>query len=183
MINHKSLRTWGSSPTVGSSNNTSLGELMNARPRRSRRRMPPERLVTRSLARSVSCAVSSALEIAVFRCARGTRQSAAHRARFYRAVCWSSMLSCCGHTPKTERAERLCVAMSKSSTEIDPPFSPVCPVIIRIKVVFPAPFGPSSPRQVPGITSRDKSFTATNSPKRLVACRIDSAGDDGTCSG
>jgi hypothetical protein len=183
MINHKSLRTCGSKPTVGSSSNTNLGELMNARPRRSRRRIPPERLVTRSLARSVSCAVSNARATAAFRSARGTRHNAAQSERFSRAVCWSSMLSCCGHTPNRKRASRVCVATSKSSTEIDPPFKPVCPVIIRIKVVFPAPFGPNSPRQVPGCTSSDKSLTATKSPNRLVTLRIVSAGDDGTCSG
>ncbi len=45
------------------------------------------------------------------------------------------------------------------------------PVNICIVVVFPAPFGPSSPSTSPRFSSRAMSFTATWVPKRRVSPR------------
>src|SRR5262245_63862418 len=42
---------------------------------------------------------------------------------------------------------------------------------MRSAVVWPAPFGPRSPKQTPGGTSRSRSQTATRAPKRLVTPR------------
>src|SRR5262245_4881396 len=39
---------------------------------------------------------------------------------------------------------------------------------IRIDVVLPAPLGPSRPKMSPSGTSKERSFTATNSPNRFV---------------
>src|SRR5687768_16135891 len=50
--------------------------------------------------------------------------------------------------------------------------------IIRIVVVFPAPFGPSRPYTTPCGTLRFRSRTATCSSKRLVTFRISTASLD-----
>src|SRR5215475_8281133 len=42
---------------------------------------------------------------------------------------------------------------------------------MRSAVVLPAPFGPRSPKQTPGGTSRSRSRTATRAPKRFVTPR------------
>ena len=41
------------------------------------------------------------------------------------------------------------------------------PVIMRISVVFPAPFGPKSPRKVPSFISMDTPSTAVTVPNFL----------------
>jgi hypothetical protein len=42
------------------------------------------------------------------------------------------------------------------------------PVIIRMVVDFPAPFGPRKPRTSPRLTLNEMPFTATFAPKALV---------------
>jgi hypothetical protein len=51
---------------------------------------------------------------------------------------------------------------------MDPVSGAVMLTIIRMVVVFPAPFGPSSPNTLPARTDRLRSLTAVNSPKLLL---------------
>src|SRR6185436_19253662 len=53
-------------------------------------------------------------------------------------------------------------------SEMLPESGAVMLTIIRIVVVFPAPFGPSSPNTRPARTVRLSSLTAVNSPKLLL---------------
>jgi hypothetical protein len=41
--------------------------------------------------------------------------------------------------------------------------------MLRISVDFPAPFGPSNPKQAPGAISKDTLATAATAPKRFTA--------------
>ena len=43
--------------------------------------------------------------------------------------------------------------------------------IIRIVLVFPAPFGPRKPNDSPGATSKSMASTAVKPPKRFVRAR------------
>ena len=43
--------------------------------------------------------------------------------------------------------------------------------IIRIALVFPAPFGPRKPKDSPGATSKSMASTAVRPPKRFVSAR------------
>ena len=48
---------------------------------------------------------------------------------------------------------------------------------VRTVVVFPAPFGPRNPNTSPWPTSKETSWNATRSPKRLLRRSTESAGD------
>ena len=56
------------------------------------------------------------------------------------------------------RASRL-NGLPNSST--DPEAGTVIPIIMRIELVFPEPFGPSKPNIVPGSITSDRPSTAT----------------------
>jgi hypothetical protein len=53
-----------------------------------------------------------------------------------------------------------------------PPSILLNPAIIRNKVVFPHPEGPSNVKNSPGLMLNDKSGIATNSPYFFTACEI-----------
>ncbi len=56
------------------------------------------------------------------------------------------------------------VITSCPPTSAEPEVGGVNVVIMRISVVFPAPFGPSKPKISPVCTAKLTSFTATKSP-------------------
>src|ERR1044072_9032500 len=56
----------------------------------------------------------------------------------------------------------------RPKSEILPVSGAAMLTIIRIVVVFPAPFGPSNPKTRPARTDRLSSLTAVNSPKLFV---------------
>src|SRR5688572_4668446 len=67
-------------------------------------------------------------------------------------------------------------ATSRPSTSARPPANRTSPPSARISVVFPDPFGPSSPNTSPRWTSNDTSLTAVKSPNRMDALSITIAG-------
>ena len=58
--------------------------------------------------------------------------------------------------------DRLFFTESRFRTEIDPPCGFINPVMRRIRVVFPAPSGPSSPTISPADRRKETSSTAAN---------------------
>src|SRR3954470_18851679 len=67
--------------------------------------------------------------------------------------------------------------LSRAPSTSTSPFSGLTrPAIIDTVVVFPAPFGPSSPTSVPRSTLNDTSSTATSGPNDLRRCAICSIG-------
>ena len=63
-----------------------------------------------------------------------------------------------------------CSKTSNPSTRTVPLVAGMKPVMIRMVVVLPAPFGPRNPRIWPGTAVNDTSCTATRSPYRLLRC-------------
>jgi hypothetical protein len=62
------------------------------------------------------------------------------------------------------------------STEIVPPSGGTRPAQQRIRVVLPAPFGPSSAVSRPARADRDTPSSTVRPPNRTVSPSIDSAG-------
>jgi hypothetical protein len=83
---------------------------------------------------------------------------------FSRAVSSGSEVSACGMTPMAWRTPSASVTTSCPPTSALPDVGGVSVVIMRISVVFPAPFGPSRPKISPVRTVKLTSFTATKSP-------------------
>ena len=83
---------------------------------------------------------------------------------FSRAVSSGSDVSACGITPMAWRTPSASVTTSCPPTSAVPEVGGVSVVIMRISVVFPAPFGPSRPKISPVCTVKLTSFTATKSP-------------------
>src|SRR6185369_3151761 len=74
-----------------------------------------------------------------------------------------------------------CSNTSNPATRTVPSVAGRKPVMTRMVVVFPAPFGPRKPRIWPGTAENDTSSTAARSPKRFVRCAtsiIDSLRDE-----
>src|SRR2546425_9240210 len=69
-------------------------------------------------------------------------------------------------------SSRLAATGSRSTscppTRIAPPVGRTMPTMLRKVVVFPAPFGPTSPSTSPGATLNDRSRTAATAPYDLV---------------
>ena len=63
-------------------------------------------------------------------------------------------------------------------TEIVPASGMTRPTMLRIKVLLPAPFGPSSPKHSPLCTSSVMPSRAVISPKRLTSVSTRKGGDD-----
>ena len=75
-----------------------------------------------------------------------------------------SRLSCCGTTPRLARTSGPLTSGSRPFTSSVPDERRLVPPIIRIVVDLPAPFGPSRPKDSPGLTSKEIASTALNSP-------------------
>src|SRR3954464_10810216 len=91
-----------------------------------------------------------------------------------------SRLSCWGVTPMRARASLDSRGSSYPSTRISPSSATACAVSMRMVVDFPAPLGPSRPKQIPSGTSRSRPSTATMSPKDLRTPRSRMAGSVAT---
>src|SRR5271166_3272813 len=90
--------------------------------------------------------------------------------RFSSTVKSRSLVKACGITPIVRRTASGSEATSCPSIFAHPAVIGINVVIIRIKVDFPAPFGPSNPKISPSLTANETSSTAVNSPYRLTIC-------------
>ena len=84
--------------------------------------------------------------------------------RFSRAVRFSSVVCACETVPITRRTAPLSETMSCPSIRAVPPLGGSSVVSMRITVVLPAPFGPSSPNVSPGSTENETASATTVSP-------------------
>src|SRR5262245_49094771 len=66
-------------------------------------------------------------------------------------------------------------ATSRPSTSALPVANGISPQSARMSVVFPDPFGPSSPNTSPRSTANDTSLTAVKSPNLMLAFSMESA--------
>ena len=81
-----------------------------------------------------------------------------------RTVKNGSKTSSWGTTPSSRRARRYSAATSAPSTATRPPSGRASPAMTLISVVLPAPFGPSSPKNSPGLTCSDTPASARSAP-------------------
>src|SRR5260370_42001732 len=88
--------------------------------------------------------------------------------RFASAVSSGSEVSACGITPIEFRTPSASLRTSCPATRARPSLGGVRVVSMRISVVLPAPFGPSSPKISPSSTLKRTWSTATKSPNRFV---------------
>src|SRR5271170_8118551 len=88
-----------------------------------------------------------------------------------------SEVSACGITPIASRTRSGSRATSKPATNPCPEVGTMSVVSIRLRVVLPAPLGPSRPNNSPRRTSKLTWSTAVKSPKRLVISRACIAAD------
>ena len=154
MYSHTTPRATGSRPTVGSSSTSSRGALISDWASSSRRIMPPEYVPAKREAASVSPIAESASSTRCLRTRRGTSKSRANSSTFSTPVRFASADSACGTYPMARRTCIGCTAASMPKTRTDPVPGVSSVVIIRIVVVLPAPFGPSSPYISPGAIDR-----------------------------
>ena len=163
-----SLRLRGSSPVVGSSRNSTRGRVSRLDARSRRRRIPPEYVrAGRSAASARSKRSSSSF-------AR-RRASAAERSnrrpniwRFSRPVSISSTAANWPVSPNSSRTPAASWTTSRPNTSARPASGASNVASTRTRVVFPAPFGPNSPKTVPSSTSRSTPASAVVVPKRLT---------------
>src|SRR5580765_7073769 len=84
--------------------------------------------------------------------------------------------------PRRSRSSRSCVPHRRPRTTTSPSSGVLRPSQISMVVVFPAPFGPSSPKHSPALTSRWRPSTAVTSEYRLrrsLTRRAGAAGIEG----
>src|SRR4051794_26755147 len=135
--------------------------------------MPPDSAATGSLPRSESrnCpSRRSASDRAVFAAIPKKRP---WKYRFSHTESDRSSVLVCGTTPMTCFAAVGCATTSMPPTNARPLVGITRVVSMPAVVVFPAPFGPSSPKISPWWTSRSSSSTAFNPPGyTLVSCSV-----------
>ena len=161
MCSHRFARFCGSSPVDGSSRNSSDGACTRPIATSSRRRCPPDRLDTLRSRSSVRSSASSSSPVRVRACrpvqavdhALGA-QLVARRAGCARRRCpGRRSRSAAGPAPaRRPRRDPATVAV--------PEVGAISVVSMRIVVVLPAPFGPSTATSSPGSTSRSMPRTA-----------------------
>mmetsp|Transcript_5835 Transcript_5835/g.9064 ORF Transcript_5835/g.9064 Transcript_5835/m.9064 type:complete len:280 (+) Transcript_5835:997-1836(+) len=163
---HRNLRFSGSTPLVGSSQNTSGGAPTIAIATLNLRLFPPDRVP------AVRSANSSRLSSLILSLATlPTRCSGMHLIRAYSSRCSltvrsSKSASNCGQYPIRRRRLLCSVKMSKPTSFAVPFVGKISPVRIFIVVVLPAPLTPRNPKHSPSATPNVKSSTATlPSPK------------------
>ena len=133
-----------------------------------RRFMPPENVLTRLFARSVSPTSSRNSTEPADASSEESPDIRAKKTMFSRAVRSSYSARSCGHTPMNLRT-----SSGLSRTDAPPmvtsPESGVMTVLsMRMRVVLPAPFGPRSPNSSPWLSVNDTSSTAVISPNDLL---------------
>jgi hypothetical protein len=163
-VSHTSLRPRGSSPVVGSSRNSTAGRGTMPAARSSRRRMPPEYVLTgRSAASARPKPVSNSFARA--RAAAGRRwNSRANSTRFCRPVSRSSSAVCWPTRPIRRRTDAASLRTSEPATFARPASARSNVARTRTAVVLPAPFGPSSPWTVPAGTATSNPSSAAVVP-------------------
>jgi hypothetical protein len=146
---------------VGSSRKTTFGSCTSARAIISRCCCPPESASTLAPAfsakpsRSISpCARGSAT-------AFGTPKYEAWKSRFSSTFSARSGFGRCGTTPMRRRTSTGCAETSTPSTRACPPVGRTRVVRMPMVVVFPAPFGPSIPKNSPRPTRRSSPSSAS----------------------
>ena len=151
-------RCRGSSPTLGSSSNSTLGRDSSPIAMLIRCWFPPESRATISPRRSPS-PVSSSISSTD---ASGSScfSSRAKSMRFSSTVSRRYNAACCGTHP---------TAPSPVSTS--PPSAPWIPARIESNVVFPAPLGPITATSSPAAAAKLTPLSASRSPKRLTSSR------------
>jgi hypothetical protein len=168
-IAQTSLRLRGSRPVVGSSRKRTGGRCMSAAARSMRRRMPPEYVRT---GRSASWARSKRSSSSAARgrtARRGRCASRPIRRRFSLPVILPSTAAYWPARPMLARTTAGSSTTSRPRTTARPESGSRIVASTRIVVVFPAPFGPSSPNTVAVSTSRWIAESATTAPKRFVS--------------
>src|SRR5512134_949960 len=174
-IRKMSATTSGASPRVGSSSSRSLGADRSARAMASICCSPPEReppgcpwrcrsTGNRSITRSMSAATPR------------SRRTYAPISRFSRTVIRERIARPSG-TSATPRRRIACggsPAMSSPRKRIAPVRGERTPAIVRISVVFPAPFAPMMPTMAPSGTSMDTSRRARIFPYHVSRARTSS---------
>src|SRR6266511_200101 len=169
MVPHIWTRLRGSSPVVGSSRNRTSGLATSAAARSRRRRMPPEYVfVGRSPAYTRSNRSRSSRARSRDRCfPRWYRRPT--MSRFSNPVRCSSTAAFCPESPMRSRTLSGSAHTSRPATTALPSSGSSSVVRMRTAVVFPAPFGPSSPSTVPCGTARSMPSSAVTLPYRLTS--------------
>ena len=149
MVCHIWALVRGSSPVVGSSRKMSGGQEIRLAARSSLRRIPPENSESLRFAASVSPNSSRSSLALSFDSSRERPSNRPKITRFSVAVSSSSTDANCPVSPISRRT--FCVSFSTSWPKIfalpASGFDRVASILIT--VVFPAPFGPSTPQMVP----------------------------------
>jgi hypothetical protein len=119
-----------------------------------RRRMPPERALARSSARSRRPRASRRASARRRRSARGRRQAAPRKSSCSRGVRSSQSAMCCGHQPTAAPGAAMTRPWSGRRR----------PQRARRSVDLPAPLGPRSATTAPGSRRRETPSSARRSP-------------------
>src|SRR5579872_553491 len=160
-------REAGSSPVVGSSRKSTVGECTSALARSSLRFIPPEYVFVRRSAASVSPTSWSSSDARV-RAARPWIPYSPHCSSSSSRPVWTgSRPISCSATPIRRRTEAPSVATSKPATNARPEVGGSSVHSIRTVVVLPAPLGPRKPKTSPAETVRSIPFTASIPPPKL----------------
>src|SRR5580704_6809435 len=176
MCSHRLLRLCGSSPVVGSSMKTSGGRCTSPSAISSRRRCPPDSVLTSRCSKPVSSSwpISASARLA------------ASSERMWYSAAWSSNSSmtrqdgsvppivwpiACGTYPILLRTPTGSLSRSAPATMAVPPVGCSSVVSIRSVVVLPAPFGPRKPTTSPSPTVRSTPLTASTVRLRLLKVR------------
>src|SRR5438477_8343124 len=167
-MSQTATRDTGSRPVVGSSRKKIRGSWTRPRAISTRRRMPPDRFLTCLSAHCVSSTASSRLAMSFFRLSRGTPYNFAKISKFSLTLSSRSLVIACGMTPIDRRTLSASFTMSWPLTVPVPAVGGINVVSIRIRVDFPAPFGPSSPKISPSSTANVMPATAVKSPNFLT---------------
>ena len=169
MVSHISPRVRGSRPVVGSSRKISGGLVIRLAARSRRRRMPPENCEIGLFAASSRPNCASRPR-AVARASADRRPcSRPNSHRFSVAVRSSSTDAYCPVTPTSWRTRCGSRATSTPNTRACPASIGSSVASMRSIVVFPAPFGPRTPKISPWRTSRSMPSTARSSPNVLTS--------------
>ena len=168
IVSHISPRVRGSRPVVGSSRKISGGLVIRLTARSRRRRIPPENCAI-GLSAASSRPNCSSSRLPVARAAAERRPWSRPNSHMFSAAVRSSSTD--AYWPVTPSSWRTRCGSRATST----PNTRACPASIGSivasifsVVVFPAPFGPRTPKISPWRTSRSTPSTARSRPKVLT---------------
>jgi len=136
---------WGSSPTIGSSRIQLWGAWMRLAIRLSFMRMPRLMLLMGDLSTSLSSKRAASFSMAEALSAEGTLYTSATKLRYSYALSLLNISGVSGTSPNRRLASMGFWSRSMPSMSTLPASAAIAPVMMRIVVVFPAPFGPRNP--------------------------------------